>query len=59
MSDQYSDEYGNDITCSNCDVTAREWFKYVIYEEAPSSWMVGSKWYCSDECYEEATEHEG
>lgn len=59
MSDRYTDDLGNEITCANCDVTAKEWFEYVIKEPATYQWMVGSTWYCSTECYEEKTRDEG
>lgn len=59
MNDQYTDEDGNDITCRNCSVTAREFFEYIFIGEPPKCWMVGPNWYCSNECYEEATRNEG
>ena len=57
MNDKFTDDLGNEITCSNCDTTARD--LYHDDETLPSNWFVGSTWYCSDECYGEATSDEG
>lgn len=57
MNDKFTDDLGNEITCSNCDTTARD--LYHDDETLPSNWFVGSTWYCSDECYDEATSDEG
>lgn len=59
MIDKYTDDMGNEITCCNCDVTAREWFEAVLQDSPGGHWMVGSTWYCSDYCYEERTKNEG
>lgn len=56
--DNYTDDEGNEITCANCSVTARE--IYGQDDPYPSdSWMIGTTWYCSNSCYEEATSDEG
>ena len=56
--DNYTDDEGNEITCANCSTTARE--IYSRYEPYPSEkWMIGPVWYCSNDCYEEATKNEG
>lgn len=59
MTDKYTDDLGSDITCQNCSVTAREFFQEVLRDEPAEIWMVGSTWYCSVGCYEEATKDEG
>lgn len=59
MSDKYTDDLGNEIVCSNCDVTARELFEQVLKDEPNEIWFAGNTWYCSSDCYDEATRSEG
>lgn len=58
MSDKYTQD-GIDITCKCCGITAREFFEYVIQYPPMGTWFSGTTWYCSDECYNEATIDEG
>ncbi len=58
MNDKYTID-GEDIFCKNCGITAREFFEYVVADPPIGSWFAGQTWYCSDECYNEATKDEG
>lgn len=50
---------GEDITCSVCEITAREFFENMLKEkDLPPNWFNGNTWYCSDDCYDEATKYE-
>lgn len=50
---------GEDITCPICNITAREFFTYVIEDNnLPDNWFNGASWYCSDDCYDEGTKDE-
>lgn len=58
ITDQYTDSDGLEITCKNCDVTAREWFEQVLRDKQFANWFAGQTWYCSEQCYNEATKYE-
>lgn len=56
--DKYTQD-GEDITCKCCGLTAREFFEEIMKEAPQSNWFAGNTWYCSEECYNEATIDEG
>jgi len=58
MMDKYTQD-GEDITCKCCGLTAREFFEEIMKEAPQSNWFAGNTWYCSEECYNEATIDEG
>lgn len=58
MSDKYQID-GTDIVCKCCGITARDFFEQIMKEDPGNKWFSGSAWYCSDECYNEATIDEG
>lgn len=44
----------DEICCANCGIPASE-----LYEKLPEACYMLQKWYCSEGCYDEATQHEG
>lgn len=43
-----------EVVCAVCGMPASE-----LYDEIPEVCYMAAKWYCSEDCYEEDTKHEG
>ena len=56
--DKIKAEFGHDIICKNCGISAYDYFVHALGEKVPDYFYNGMKWYCSYSCSDERTKDE-
>lgn len=54
-----SEEFGDDIICPNCGISAYDFFVYILNKEVPKHFYEGMNWFCCAQCYDERRKDEG